>query len=271
MKTGLEGRVVIVTAATANIGRGIALAFAEEGAKVVVVGRDEEAGATVVELALERGAQDAWWYRADLTVESEVRAMVAATVERFGQLDVLVNNLGGNQAVTPFADSTPEQWRYDLEINLVSMLTATHAAIPHLPEGRGRIINIGSTAGAIGDRLLAVYSAAKGGVHAFTRVLALELGTSGITVNAIAPYNTRSEDPLSDMSSGSRIRPGAGVFAVARENDPSAFESMKRRTALTRQQARPHEIGAAAVYLASDGAAFVTGQVLTVDGGVGLV
>ena len=174
--------------------------------------------------------------------------------------------------MTPFASSTPEQWRFDIDVNLMSMLSCTHAVLPHmLAKGTGRIVNIGSTAGEIGDRMLAVYSAAKGAVHAFTRVLALELGLSGITVNAIAPYNTRSEDPYSDMSAGSRIHPETGVFAFARAENPELFESMRRRTALTRQQARPAEIGAAAVYLASERAAFVTGQVHHVDGGVMLV
>jgi len=99
----------------------------------------------------------------------------------------------------------------------------THLVLPSMLErGSGRIINIGSTAGFIGDRFLAVYSAAKGGVHAFTRVLALELGESGITVNAIAPYGTRSDDPYSDMSSGSRIHPETGVFARAGRRTRSA-------------------------------------------------
>jgi 2-hydroxycyclohexanecarboxyl-CoA dehydrogenase len=272
MQTGLSGKVVIVTGATANIGRGIALAFAEEGACVAVVGRDSIAGEEVVRLARERGAADAWWQPADVTVEEDVRTMVAAVAARHGRIDVLVNNVGGNLSVGPFASSTPAEWRHDLELNLVSMFACTHAVLPHLEQrGEGRIVNIGSTAGFIGDRLLAVYSAAKGGVHTFTKVLALELGTTGITVNAVAPYNTRSEDPYSDMSSGSRVRPGSGVFALAREKDPQAFESIKRHTALTRQQARPHEIGAAAVYLASDQAAFVTGHVLGVDGGATLV
>ena len=115
-----------------------------------------------------------------MTVEDEVAGMVADTLAAFGQIDVLVNNVGGNVAVTPFASSTPEQWRADLELNLMTMFRCTHLVLPSMLErGSGRIINIGSTAGFIGDRYLAVYSAAKGGVHAFTRVLALELGKAG--------------------------------------------------------------------------------------------
>ena len=95
MKTGLSDKVVIVTGATANIGRGVALAFAEEGARVVVVGRDRVAGHLVVELALAQGASDALWWAADVTVPDEVAAMVAETMARYGQIDVLVNNVGG--------------------------------------------------------------------------------------------------------------------------------------------------------------------------------
>ena len=272
MHTGLADKVVIVTAATANIGRGIALAFADEGAKVVVVGRDPVAGELVAKLARERGAADALWRPADLTVADDVTGMVADTVAVFGQIDVLVNNVGGNVAVGPFASSTPEQWQADLELNLMTTFRCTHAVLPHMLErGSGRIINIGSTAGFIGDRNLAVYSAAKGGVHSFTRVLALELGATGITVNAIAPYGTRSDDPYSDMSSGSRMHPQTGVFTQAMAADPEMMRSIGRQTALRRQHARPPEIGAAAVYLACDQAAFITGHTLQVDGGVPLV
>jgi len=272
VQTGLAGKVVIVTAATANIGRGIALAFAAEGARVVIVGRDAVAGELVAKLAREQGAADALWRPCDLTVEDEVAGMVADTLAAFGRIDVLINTVGGNVAVTPFASSTPEQWRADLELNLMTMFRCTHRVLPTmLDQGIGRIINIGSTAGFIGDRFLAVYSAAKGGVHAFTRVLALELGQSGITVNAIAPYGTRSDDPYSDMSSGSRMHPETGVFPRAMAEDPERMRSIGRVTALTRQHARPPEIGAAAVYLASDQAGFVTGHTLQVDGGVMLV
>jgi 2-hydroxycyclohexanecarboxyl-CoA dehydrogenase len=272
VQTGLAGKVVIVTAATANIGRGIALAFAAEGARVVITGRDPLAGERVAKLARDAGAADVLWRPADLTVHDEVAGLVADSLAAFGEVDVLVNTVGGNVAVTPFASSTPEQWQADLELNLMTMFRCTHQVLPTmLARASGRIINIGSTAGFIGDRHLAVYSAAKGGVHAFTRVLALELGMSGITVNAIAPYGTRSDDPYSDMSTGSRMHPEYGVFPRAMREDPERLLAIGRKTALPRSYARPPEIGAAAVYLASDQAAFVTGHTLQVDGGVCLV
>ncbi|MFF3567607.1 SDR family NAD(P)-dependent oxidoreductase [Nocardia jiangxiensis] len=272
METGLAGKVVIVTGATANIGRGIAMAFAEEGAQVVVVGRDERAGQRVCELVRERGAADVLWCAADVTDQDQVGAMVAVVLEHFGRIDVLVNNVGGNCDIRPFAFTKPDDWRFDLDVNLMSTLYCTHAVLPNMLErGSGRIINIGSMAAIIGDRLLAVYSAAKGAVHSFTRVLALELGETGITVNAVAPYGTRPQDPTEEFSSGSRFNPESGVFFTARRDRPDEMLSIGRPTALPRQHAYPSEIGAAAVYLASDHAAFVTGQVHQVEGGVVLV
>jgi len=272
MDTGLADKVVVVTGATANIGKGIALAFAAEGAKVVVVGRDTEAGKRVLDAAREHGAADVLWRATDVTVEDEVRGMVADVVARFGRVDVLVNTVGGSADIAPFAESTRESWTADIDLNLVSTLLCTHAVLPHmLEQGTGRIVNIGSMAGIIGDRLMAVYSAAKGAVHAFTRVLALELGSSGITVNAVAPYATRSDDPDEQFSTGSRYHPEHGMLAAAIRERPDDLRTMMRPTALPRQRALPSEIGAAAVYLASDRAAFVTGQVHQVDGGVVLV
>jgi 2-hydroxycyclohexanecarboxyl-CoA dehydrogenase len=271
LRTGLAGKVVVVTGATANIGRATALAFAEEAARVVVVGRDADAGRRVVEAARERGAAEALWRASDVTIEHDVSALVSDVIARYGRIDVLINNVGGNAAVTPFVSSTPEQWQADLDVNLMSMLHCTHQVLPHmLDDGSGRVINIGSVSALIGDPFMAVYSAAKGAVHSFTRVLALEIGKSGVTVNAIAPYGTVPEDLADETSSGSRWHPETGLFTqpgAGRSEERAAF---RRTTALNRGTARPQEIGAAAVYLASDQAAFMTGQVLQVDGGVTL-
>ncbi|CAI7973543.1 SDR family oxidoreductase [Frankia sp. Hr75.2] len=267
METGLDGRTAVVTGGNANIGRGIALAFAAERANVVIVGRDEEQGRRVCEQLLAAGAGNVLWQAADVTDRAQVVAMVAAVRERLGGVDVLVNNVGGNVDLDAFADSDPATWDRDISLNIMSTLNCTHAVLPGMIErGSGRIINIGSTSGIVGDPLLAVYSAMKGAVHSFTKVLAKEVGRQGITVNAIAPYGTLPEDMSRDVSSGSRWHPD-GVFARLAATRGPELHSVGRRTVLERQTALPAEIGAAAVYLASDAAAFVTGQVLSVDGG----
>jgi len=266
----LAGRTVIVTGGNSNIGRGIALAFASEGAKVVIVGRDGEQGRRVHDQILERGAKDALWHAADVTDREQVEGMVEAVHQRFGSIDVLVNNVGGNVDMDDFVDSDPATWHQDIALNIVSTLNCTHAALPGMIErSHGRVINIGSTAGLIGDIKLAVYSAMKGAVHAFTRVLAKEVGREGITVNAIAPYGTMPDDVEHDVSSGSRFHPD-GLLARLAETRMEELMAIARRTVMERQFAFPYEIGAASVYLASDAAAFVTGQVLCVDGGTQL-
>jgi len=268
METGLAGRTVIVTGGNANIGRGVALAFAAEGANVVIVGRDEAQGARVCDDLLERGAKDALWQRADVTDRAQVDRMMSAVHAQFGAIDVLVNNVGGNVDFDAFVDSDPHTWNQDIALNIVSTLNCTHAVLPGmLDRSYGRIVNIGSTAGLIGDPMLAVYSAMKGAVHAFTKVLAIEVGKRGITVNAIAPYGTLPEDPVRDVSSGSRWH-SDGVFARVAATRRDELHAIGRPTVMQRQTAFPAEIGAAAVYFASDAAAFVTGQVLAVDGGV---
>lgn len=267
METGLPGRTVVITGGHANIGRGITLAFAAERANVVIVGRDAEQGKRVCEEAIELGAASAFWYAADVIDRRQVQAMVAAVHDRHGGVEVLVNNVGGNVDVEAFVDSDPTTWQRDIDLNLTSMLNCTHAVLPHMiGKSWGRIVNIGSTAGLVGDAMLAVYSATKGAVHAFTRVLAKEVGKHSITVNAIAPYGTLPEDAAEETSRGSRFHP-EGLYARLATTKPETLAAMSRPTVLDRTFARPDEIGSAAVYLASDAAAFVTAEVLCVGGG----
>jgi NAD(P)-dependent dehydrogenase (short-subunit alcohol dehydrogenase family) len=267
MNTKLAGQVVVVTGATANIGRAIALEFAAECAKVVAVGRDEEAGERLAALARERGAEQAVFVRADLLDPLSPQRILAAA-EALGPVAVLVNNVGGNVGAGLFVDSDPKTWQGDLDINLMTTLRMTHAVLPGMiARGAGRIINIGSTAGLVGDYMLPIYSAAKSAVHGFTRVLAKEVGPHGVTVNCVAPYGTVSTDPAA-YSKGSRFHPQNAFFKKAFA-DTAPTENAKRQRVgpLQRQIAMPEEVAAAVVYLASERAAFVTGQVLQVDGG----
>lgn len=267
MKLNLDGKVVIVTGATANIGRAIALDFATEGAKLVAIGRDEEAGSRVVSEALSRGAQAAVFLRADM-LDPQSPARILEAAQTLGPIDILVNNVGGNVGAGFFVDSDPASWQGDLDVTLMTTLRMTHAVLPGMIERHaGRIVNIGSTAGIVGDYMHPVYSAAKGAVHAFTRVLAKEVGQHGITVNCVAPYGTMSDDPAA-YSRGSRFHPENDFFRKALGNISPADRAKRQRTgALERPFAKPEDVSAAVLYFASDRASFITGQIFTVDGG----
>ncbi|TAK33253.1 MAG: SDR family oxidoreductase [Chloroflexota bacterium] len=268
METGLAGKTVIVTGGNANIGKGIVLAFAAEGANVVIVARDQTQGLKVAANAKELGAPDALWVQADVLKLPEVEAMAQRTLDRFGKIDVLVNNVGGNVDFKPFVETAPDQWQREIELNLMSTLNCTRTVLPHMIQNHsGRIINIGSTAGLVGDSQCSVYSATKGAIHAFTKVLAKEVGCHGITVNAVCPWATMPDNPEEDTSTGSRYHPTLGFIIKRRASNPKGQSQLMRKCAVERSCARPAEIGAAAVYLASDAASFTTGHLLGVDGG----
>ncbi|WP_340589095.1 SDR family oxidoreductase [Erythrobacter alti] len=265
MDTALAGKTVIITGATANIGRAIALAFAAEGANVLGVGRDEQAGAKLTELASERGNGSFTFFAADMT-DPDAASRVQEAASAIGPVDVLVNNVGGNVAAGFFAESDPDIWAGDLDLNFGTVLRMTHAVLPGMIERQsGAIVNIGSTAGLVGDYMLPVYSAAKSAVHGFTKVLAKEVGQHGVRVNCVAPYGTMSRDPEA-FSSGSRFKGDffARLFAGTAPEDAA---KRARTTVLERPMAYPEEVASLSVWLASENAAFVTGQVYPIDGG----
>jgi NAD(P)-dependent dehydrogenase (short-subunit alcohol dehydrogenase family) len=266
MDTGLAGKVAIVTGATANIGRAIALELATEGAKIVVTGRDVAAGAKLVALAKERGARGAVFVAGDM-LDPATPARILAEAEKLGPVQVLINNVGGNVGAGFFHVSDPTTWGGDIDLNFGTMLRMTRAVLPGMVERKcGAIVNIGSTAGLVGDYNLPVYSAMKGAVHSFTIVLAKEIGQFGVRVNAVAPYATMSRNP-EDFSTGSRFNPEANFFGKLFAGITPEDAAKRARKPILGPMAKPEEVSGIVVFLASDKASYMTGQIVQVDGG----
>jgi len=268
MDFGLGEKVVVVTGATANIGRAIALDFANEGVRLIAVGRDPDAGQRLVERALECGAASACFVAVDLR-DPDAALHVRDQAADVGPVDVLVNGVGGNVDQGFFVDSDPAKWAGDIDLNFGTVLRMTHALLPQMIErGGGSVINLGSTAGLVGDYMLPVYSAMKGAVHSFTKVLAKEVGQHGIRVNAIAPYATFTTDP-EGYSRGSRFHPDNIAFFTDFAASINEYDRGMRQRApvLGKPYARADQVSALAVYLASERAGFVTGRIWEVEGG----
>jgi 2-hydroxycyclohexanecarboxyl-CoA dehydrogenase len=239
----LDGRRAFVSGGAKGIGAAIVRGFAAAGAKVVIGDLDRSVAA---DLAGQVGASVAELDVGDV-------AMVRQVMSRYGPFDIVVNNAGIDQHAF-FTDTTPEDWAKLLAVNLVSVLACTHAALPAMQAaGFGRILNIASEAARLGSKGGAVYSAAKGGVIAFTKSIARENARYGITANAIAPGPIRT--PMLEQ-------------AVAKGGD-KILHAMTDAT-LLRRLGEPEEIAAAALFLASDQAAFITGETIGVSGGMGL-
>jgi NAD(P)-dependent dehydrogenase (short-subunit alcohol dehydrogenase family) len=247
----LAGRVAIITGAASGIGRAAARLFAAEGAAVLVADLQVEAGEAVA-AAIRAGGGRAAFVRTDVTDEAQVAAMVEGAVARFGRLDILFNNAGVG-ASTPFDRLEPAAFDRILAVDLRGVYLGCRAALPHLRRGGGGVIlNTASQSGLEGQPMNEAYCAAKAGVILFTRSLARELAREGIRVNCICPGGT--DTPLLHGYLGGARAPADAVA------DLGARLPMGR-------VARPEEIAAAALFLVSDDASYVTGVALPVDGG----
>jgi NAD(P)-dependent dehydrogenase (short-subunit alcohol dehydrogenase family) len=255
----LTDQVAVITGGGAGIGRAIALAYASVGADVVigdiVPERCEEVAARVRE-----AGRRALAVPTDVTDTAQVRALIDSAAGRFGRIDVLVNNAGG-VSPRPFIDQSERSWRRHIDLNLVSMLAATSAAVPLMIRGGrgGSIINVSSIEGSRAAPNFAVYAACKAGMLNFTRTIALELAEHGIRVNAIAPDYTVTPG-LRGNPTGP-VDPASWIGPTAQQEEATA-----RRIPLGRA-GRDTECGNVAIFLASAMSSYVTGAVIPVDGG----
>lgn len=248
----LQGKKALVTGASRGIGRGIALSLARVGASVAVnySSNPEKAGEVVREIKeMGMGGEDSFALQADVSKKEQVVGMFEEVRKRFGKLDILVNN-AGVVSMGPIDDITEEEWDRVLDINLKGQFLCTQQALKLMGSG-GRIINTASIASGgvgVGFGRIAHYAASKGGVVGMTEDLAVELGPRGITVNAVAP-GVIETDMTAMITQDEKMRQG-----------------MLMRIPMGRF-GRPEDIGAVAVFLASDEAGYVTGLTLYVDGG----
>jgi len=252
----LEGKIAAITGGTAGIGLGIARAFVAEGASVALMARSPDKGNRVIE-DLNVGDR-AVFVAGDATSQQDVEGFIDSTVSRYGRVDILVNNAGGASDLQPLVNITDEEWDLVMKWNLYSTFWATRRALQNMvANGWGRVINISSIEGKHGKPVFTAYTAAKHGINGMTKSVAREVGTAGVTVNAICP--------------------GLVITDIIQQNGPATAEAMgmtfdEMVTMFSKESAleRPvtvEEVAAMAVLLASDAGAGITGAMLNVDGG----
>jgi NAD(P)-dependent dehydrogenase (short-subunit alcohol dehydrogenase family) len=244
----MSSPVVLITGALAGIGRATAIAFAQQGARVVVSGRREDAGKLLV-AELEAVGAEAEFVRADVRREEDVRGMVDRAVERFGRLDVAVNNAGTEGQAGPLTEQSAASYAATFDTNVLgTILSLKHELRVMIAQGSGSIINLSSTMGSRGVPGASMYVASKHAVEGLTKSAALEAASHGIRVNAVAPGPVETE--LLNRFTG----------------------SLDRKMAITKgvplgRLGRPEDIAQAIVFLASSNAEFLTGEIVHVNGG----
>ncbi|MCP1337904.1 3-oxoacyl-ACP reductase FabG [Futiania mangrovi] len=247
---GLNGKTAIVTGGGSGIGRAICRRFGEEGTNVAIFDMNGEGAQKTADEIVANGGK-ARAFTVDITDRGQVDKAVGELAAA-GRIDILVNNAGWDRIV-PFLQTDMDLWKKVIDINLYGALNMHHAVLPHMVESRaGRVINIASDAGRVGSSGEAVYSACKGGLIAFTKTVARELARSGVTLNNVAPGPT--DTPLfAEVAQG--------------ESGEKIVEGLKRAIPL-RRLAQPEDYPGIVCFLASDDAGYITGQTISVSGGL---
>jgi 2-hydroxycyclohexanecarboxyl-CoA dehydrogenase len=247
----LQDKVAIITGSGGGIGRAIALKFGSLGARVVVADIKFEGAKETVSL-LEKAGGKALALSTDITDRSQVQELVRTTLDKFGQLDILVNNAGWD-IIEPFTKNTPEFWDKVIAINLKGPIFCIRAVLDSMMAKKyGKIVSISSDAGRVGSSGEAVYSACKGGIIAFTKTIAREMASYRINVNCVCPGPTQT--PM--LAEITKVETGAKII-----------EAMTRAVPF-RRLGQPEDIAGPVAFLASDEAAFITGQTISVSGGL---
>lgn len=248
----LKDKVALITGAAQGIGAAIAESYTKEGAKVVV--GDIVDGNMVVE-AMKRAGGEALFVKTDVTIQDDCDAMAKAAVERFGAIDILVNNAAmyGNIVKKPFTEITTDEWNRVMQVNTSGPFHCTKAVFPFMKDKGGRIINVASSVVFEAPPSFPHYVASKGAVFAFTRCMAKELGEYNINVNTLAPGYTQSE--------GSK-----NIEKRRKTSGPKSEEIAVQKRCFKRSSLPEYMVGTA-IFLASEDSAFITGQLVLIDGG----
>ena len=250
MDLGLKNKVALVTGGTSGIGAAVVRLLAEEGARVVFVGRNEGAGALLAS-ELSKSQRESWFVKADLTQEADCESCVAQTLATFGSLDMVINNAGVNDAVG--LEQYPAEFMASLQRNLFHVFAVTHFAREALKKSRGAIVNVSSKVAVTGQGHTSGYAAAKGGMNALTREWAAALAPDGVRVNCVVPAECDT--------------PQYQRWFNAQPNPQEAKATIQKLVPLGQRMTTSEELAAAIVFLASPRSSHTTGQIVFVDGG----
>ena len=263
MELGLKDKAVIVTGGGSNIGRAIVLAFAREGAKITIGDIDAAQAGIVAAEARQAGAAAVQVATCDVTDMAQVQAMFQQTVDAYGGVDVLVNNVGWDKLMF-FTQTTPDLWEKIIRVNFVGMLNCTYTALSIMaPKNKCAIVSISSDASRQGEPREAVYGGMKAAVNSFMKTIAKENGRNGIRCNVVCPGVTIPEQSA---------EVGANSMWVNKDSmfTPDQIAQIAKSLPL-KKVGRPEDVAGAVVFLASEAAGHVTGQVLSVSGGYSMI